>query len=378
VLRGAYGEFTESWGPFDRLLSGGPFGIAQTYYQTITEGTPLLSFPNPFPSSLSLANVPSQSATAVPMQTVNGAIRMYNVTVEHDLSGIGLRASYIGWRGTGMNYSLNTDKPQPSTTPWTAAMDPYPQFTGTTVYRNNGSWHYDSLQVGARKRVGGLLFDGSWTFSNSLYNYAITENPYDVPNHFTRDPANHRSYFSLSETYNLPFGKGRRFLSDAPKAVDFVVKDWALQGASTIASGDYFAPQFSGSDPSNTNTFGGLPDCIAGNGNISGGGSRTQWFNPAAFAVPAAGHFGNCAGNVLEGPMVDVHSASVVRTFEITERFRSVFTFSASDIFNHAGFNDPNNNISAPNPGQFTSVWGNFSALKQGSRQVGIKIRFEF
>jgi len=150
-----------------------------------------------------------------------------------------------------------------------------------------------------------------------------------------------------------------------------------LQGASTIASGDYFAPQFSGSDPSNTNTFGGLPDCISGNGNISGDGSRTQWLIPPRLRFPLPDTSQLCrqrSGGADGGRAF----SQCGQDLEITERFRSVFTFSASDIFNHAGFNDPNNNISAPNPGQFTFGWGNFSALKQGSRQVGIKIRFEF
>jgi outer membrane receptor protein involved in Fe transport len=59
VLRGGYGIFTETLGRYARLQGTGPFQISETYQNVITDGQPLLSFPNPFPSSLASARVPS-------------------------------------------------------------------------------------------------------------------------------------------------------------------------------------------------------------------------------------------------------------------------------------------------------------------------------
>ncbi len=141
VIRGGYGEFTETWGYPGRLQSGGPFQLTESYNNVITNGVPLFTFPNPFPSSLAAANVPSQSVTAVPTETNNGVIRQYNVTLEREFGGIGVRLSYIGSLGSSFNYSLNTNKPRPGTEKFTNSMRPFPQFVNTTKYRNDGRWH---------------------------------------------------------------------------------------------------------------------------------------------------------------------------------------------------------------------------------------------
>ena len=81
VIRGGYGEFSESFGYNGWLNNGGPYQITQTYTNAITNGVPLLSLPNAFPSSLSLAAIPNQSITAYPMKQDFGAIRQFNVTI---------------------------------------------------------------------------------------------------------------------------------------------------------------------------------------------------------------------------------------------------------------------------------------------------------
>jgi hypothetical protein len=163
VIRGGYGEFSESFGYNSWLNNGGPFQITQTYTNTITNGVPLLTFPNAFPSSLSLAAIPNQSITAYPMKQDFGAIRQFNVTLERELHGLGLRASYIGTRGSGLNYSLNVDKPQASTTPFAASAYPFLPFTGVTEYRQDGQLRYNSLQLEAKRRMGQFTFDVNWT-----------------------------------------------------------------------------------------------------------------------------------------------------------------------------------------------------------------------
>jgi hypothetical protein len=378
VIRGGYGEFSETYAYFARLLNGGPYQLAETYTNVITNGTPLLSFPNPFPSSLSLANVPSQTIQGYPLDTNNGVIRQYNFTIEREIHGLGLRASYIGARGSGLNYNLNVDKPMPSTTPFSASRNPFPQFTSVTETRTNGATHYDSMQLEAQRRMGGFTFDAHWTWSNNMLNYGITENPYNVTNRWERDGTDRRQYVVISTTWALPFGKGRRFLSSAPGIVDKVLGGWNTQTVSTFATGPYFSPSFSGTNPSNTNTSGGLPDRIA-NGNFSSDQhSVVRWFDPAAFAVPQPGNYGNSGGNILVGQGINVHHLSVAKTFPITERFKMTFTGQMSNIMNHPHFSSINTSINNPNPGQYTSEIAQYNPEKQGARQIGMKIRLEW
>jgi hypothetical protein len=213
VVRSGYGEFTETWGygSSGRVNGAGPFQLSESYNNVLKGGKPLFSFPNPFPSSLSLASVPSQSVTYIPMHTSEGVLRQYNVTVERQVGTYGLRASFLGMNGTGMNYSLNINKPQASTIPFTNARRPWPQFNSVTAYRNDGSWHRQALQLEAQKRAGIMTFDSSFTWANNMENYYDTEDPYNVTNKWERDGNERRLYFSNMATLQLPIGRGRSY-----------------------------------------------------------------------------------------------------------------------------------------------------------------------
>lgn len=382
VIRGGYGEFSESFAYNSWINNGGPFQITQTYTNTITNGVPLLTFPNAFPSSLSLAAIPNQSITGYPINQDFGAIRQYNFTLEREWQGMGLRLSYVGTHGSGLNYSLNVDKPPASTTPFTNSEYPYFPFTGVTLYRQDGSLRYNSLQWEVMRRVGQVSFDVNFTWSNTMYNYGITEDPQYL-DRWERDPYARRIYLPISSTWQIPFGHGRSHLASSSRILDGVVGGWNLQTIGTFASGTYFSPSFTGTNPSNTNTSGGLPDCLS-NGNLAIG-TRTwnQWFNPAAFAIPQPGHYGNCGGDTLVGPGIYVVHASLSKDFQIFERLKATFTGQVSNVLNHPSLGSgtpptPNTAINQPNPGQFTAEVPYYNPERQGARQVGLKLRLSW
>ena len=110
VIRGGYGIYSETLGPLHRAQGTGPFQIAETYVNSIVNGSPLLTFPNPYPSSLAAAGIPSQSVSGYPLETNNGMIHQFNVSIEREIAKFGLRASYIGSRSRGLNYSIGLNK----------------------------------------------------------------------------------------------------------------------------------------------------------------------------------------------------------------------------------------------------------------------------
>ncbi|MBO0722461.1 MAG: TonB-dependent receptor, partial [Blastocatellia bacterium] len=389
VVRGGYGEYSETWGYFDRLPSSAPFSFSESYVGT--KATPLPAWPNAFPSTL--GSLVGQNITGYPLQTDNGVIRQFNLSFEREWHNIGLRASYIGSRGSGLNYSLNINKPEPSTTAFAQSLRPYPQFINVTQTRDDGRSKYDSLQLSAQRRLRSFTFNASWTWANNMYNYADTENPYDVTDFWARDAATRRHYIEITSVWELPVGRGRHFLSNAPSVINGFIGGWNLQTISYFGTGQYFSPAFSTIDPSNTNSQGGLPDRIA-NGNLSGNNrTKTEWFDPSAFKIPGCpdsdplcknsvrqnvGRFGNSGVNILEGQGLNVHHLSVAKTFPFTERWKMTFTGEISNLFNHPFFNNPNNNISNNNPGQFTSIVPNYNPEKQSYRQVALKLRVNF
>jgi hypothetical protein len=379
VLRAGFGEFTDGggFGPNSGRINdpNGPYRVVETYINTNTNGNAAFSFPKPFPATVPSTLATNESVTALPAKTDEGVIRQYHVTLERALKFMAVRASYVGARGDGLNYTLDINKPRASAVPFSRTRLPYPQFGSTIVTRADGQWHYDSAVVEAQKRAGNLLFDASFTYSNDVANYLNTFDPYNVTGQWTRDPATRRKYFVASALWPLPIGKGTGM-------ADRILRNWTFQAIATVASGQYYSPYFTGPDPANASpTFvTALPDCT-GNPNA---GARTQslWFNPAAFAVPAAtaGRYGTCGMNSLEGYPIHVVHASLAKRIRITEALSAVFTAQVSNVFNITHYTLPSNNLSNPGAGAFSaaSVVPDYWPERQGPRQMDLKLRFQW
>jgi hypothetical protein len=375
VIRGGYGQYSESLGRFHRALSTGPFQITETYFNTVTNGVPSFAFPNPFPD-LSTASVPSQSIDGYPFNTENGVVHQYNVSVEKQIGDLGFRLSYMGSRNKNMNYRLNINKPQLSLEPFDASRRPHPQFVNTRFWRNDGENNYNALQFHANRKMGDFQFDGHYTLSSNMSNFLNLENP-DAPLAWNREAFNSRHRGVFSATWFIPVGRGKQALSNAPGAVDAILGGWQLGWITYLQSGQYFSPSFSGADPSNTNSFGGRPDRIADGNLDSGSREITRWFDASAFTAPPAGRFGNAGTNILEGPGWNLHHLNLIKKFSITERLQVVFQGLFQNLLNHPHYRFPNSNITqASQVAQVTRTRS--SREKDAKREVFLRIRIEF
>lgn len=378
VIRGGYGVYTETLGNFANILGTGPFQLNETFFNSVQNGQALFGFPNPFP--VGAGSIPSQSISGYPLQTTNGAIHQFNVTIERQIRDFGVRLSYIGSRSHGLHYTVGSvNVPQPSLTAFTQSRRPYPQFVNAGYLEQDGNAKYDSAQVELTRRFGAFTLDAHYTLANNMADYLDLENPYS--HHFwNRDQYTSRNRAVINANYELPFGRGRRFMSHAPAAVDGVLGGWRMMWISIFQSGQYFSPSFSGTDPSNTNTPSGLPDRIA-NGNLSPGQRQVnRWFDPAAFATPAAGRFGNSGVDILEGPGISLQHVSVVKQFKVSERVRLDYQAMFLDLFNTPTFDFPYSNISVP--GQVAHLYTlqgvGGSPGYSGSRTILMRLRVEF
>jgi hypothetical protein len=379
VVRGGYGAYSESLGAFHRFQGTGPFQLAESFINLdeFRAGRPPLQFPNAFPSRL--GSIPSQSVSGYPVNTDNGVIHQFNLSIEKELHRIGLRASYIGSRSRGLNYDLAINKPRPSLTPFNQNRRPYPQFIGASFAQADGRSNYNSLQMEAKKTFGTFTFNAHYTLSNAMSDYLNLQDPYD---HYfwNRDTFNSRHRAVVTTIWDLPFGKGRRWANNMNRVAEFVLGRWQTQTVHYFQSGQYFSPSFTGTDPSNTNTFGGLPDRVA-NGNLSPGQRQvSRWFDAAAFAAPPAGRYGNAGVNILEGPGLNLHHLAIVKEFAITERWKVVPQANLANIFNTPHYAFPLANISQP--GQVARIVGHQGGgaprEKSAFREVTLRLRIEF
>jgi hypothetical protein len=154
VIRGGYGSFTEQIGRFARAQGTGPFQLAETFFNNTSN---ILPWPNPFPSGAGA--VASQSVSGYPLDTANGRVHQFNLTVERQFADVGLRLTYQGMRARGMNYNLELNKPQPSLIAFAQARRPFPQFVGGSFAQNNGKQNFNAVTVEGQRKVGAVTFD---------------------------------------------------------------------------------------------------------------------------------------------------------------------------------------------------------------------------
>ncbi len=371
VFRGSYGIFTETLGRFARVLANGPYQLSESFFNAIQNGQPLFAFPNPFPAGA--GQIASQSITGYPTETRNGKIHQFNISIERQIKDIGIRLSYVGARDRGLNYNVNINKPMASLIPFNQSRRPYSQFVGATIGRNNGALNYNALSIEGRRKMGQLTLDAHWTWSSDYLNYQSIEDPF-APLQWSHDQYTSKFRGVINAAWSMPFGHGKRFLTNAPRAVDFALGGWQANWIGIMESGQFFTPSFSGSDPSNTNTTGGRPDRIR-DGNLPPE-QRTleHWFDAAAFVVPRPGTYGNTAQYALEGPGLHVHSLTVSKNFKARERVNVTFMAAIQNLFNHPTFATPAANISSP--GTVGVISSTRSYL--GARTIELRLRLMF
>lgn len=391
VLRGGYGEFTESWGygASGHLSNAGPFQLSESYTnQNVADAGsrpmtyhPLFSFPNPFLDPAASA-VPSQNATYIPMHNDEGVLRQYNVTLEQQIGNtLGFRLSYVGMRGTGLNYSLNINKPHAQTKAFQVSDRPWPQFNSVTAFRNDGGWRRNALQFEVQKRAGMLTLDANFNWASNLENFYNTQDPYNVTNRWARDGNERKLYLSNRATLALPFGRHRRYLARANRITDAAIGGWGVQAVVTFASGQYTSPSYTGPDPAHASpgNVTQLPDCV-GDPYAVQNRTHNNWWNIGAFApVPAnSGRYGNCNINILE--LYPIHNAnmSLSKQWSLTERIHMLFALQIANVTNTPTFASANTNISGANFGAFTSVYNYNQPEQNGYRQMDGTLRIRW
>jgi hypothetical protein len=349
----------------------------------------------------------------------------WNLTVEQELSQNWLfRAGYVGTRSTNLfdHESSNLNQPlQPLDT----------NFSGTGLCGSNFgrpyyatrpclnivlpldvarlSMFYNAFQTSIQHRFAdGFNVLAAYTFAKSLgtadgnVNQCDIQNAHNVAAEKGPTTPDFRHQLVVSYVYDLPYGKGKHFGSDAHGVTQAVLGGWQVAGVTTVHSGEAFDALLN-FDPTNTGAFPPRPDMIhnpkdfsfdvAGQAALgcSSPGHQTLgcWFNQAAFTLPplapgqlSAHMFGNAERAVLRGPDLVNFDFSTYKTFPLSERFGLVFRAEFFNIFNHPNFNLPNVGSGGGSSGAgFTNAAGGAAITQtipdaQREIQFGLKLQF--
>jgi hypothetical protein len=272
---------------------------------------------------------------------------------------------------------------QPSTIPYSPARRPYPLFTSVSYAQTGGSSSYNGLAIQADRRMAsGLFFNVNYTLAKALTdvdlrNYFQTneQNQYRRSLERADDRNIRRQQLRFSYIYELPFGRGKKFLSRLSVIPNYVLGGWQISGITTMLTGARLSPSFSGVDPANTNQFSGRPDRL-GDGNFESSlmrdkiELRTPIFDRSAFERPASGRgfYGNSARYILTGPGEKTWNITAAKNIVlIRERARLQLRYELFNALNHPNFNNPSTNITAGNFGLVTGA-GNARNMLLGAR----------
>ena len=179
-------------------------------------------------------------------------------------------------------------------------------------------------------------------------------------------PFDIRHRLTIAGNYQLPFGKGQRWLG-GDGAAAYLLGGWQVNTIATFQTGLPFTPTLNAA-VANTGT-GSRPNRIGDGGTLSDP-TVDRWFDTSAFATPANFTFGNAGRNILYGPGRVNFDFSLFKDFPVNDRVKVQFRAEAFNIFNHPQFDLPNAAIGAGNAGTITAIVGTPRQIQFGAKVV--------
>ncbi len=331
-------------------------------------------------------------ARAIPDKQRLPSVNAYNVTVQFQLTDtISVEAAYVGNKGThvfagdGPQFDVNQPTlegfgtiPRDQRRPlfnkfgWTQSID---------FFCNCADDRYDSAQFKLTKR-----------FSNGyalLAHYTLQRSLQDAQDYFVHDQALNRGVaewnrthsFVFSQIWELPFGKGRKYLGGAARPLDLLIGGWQINSNTIIQSGLPYSFCYDAS--ANINTGPCRPNASGDpNPRLSGGQFS---YDTSVFSNPGRGRFGDQERNSMRGPGYWRTDASLFKKFKLAETKELEFRVESVNVFNHVNLGSPDSFIgsfdqsgnlnASPTLGRiFTTAF--FGADPMRNLQFALKFKF--
>jgi len=303
-----------------------------------------------------------------------------NFTVQYTLTpSLVIQAGYVTTQARHLEVGAGTNNVS-EILPASANADDFKPFKdfarGSSYVATEGNSAYHGLQVKIEKRFAGLDFLATYTWSktrsdaqDSFSNGSAFPGGYrghDVPGFGLRGDYglatfDLRNVFHFSGGYELPFGKGRYFLSDSRGVANRLVGGWSLIWSATVQGGQPITVPCSANATSGTGCNALL---FPGKSATSGPHNVDQFLNAAAFTQPCVlGGPANAPIPILDqpsgcipltgvaalggsptqvtGPGFGRLDLSLFKDFHFADRFRLQFRWEFFNIFNHPNFNAP-------------------------------------
>jgi hypothetical protein len=329
----------------------------------------------------------------------------WNLTLQRQIwGGIAAEAAYVGTKGThvfagfGGDYDFNQATlqgfigPNGQTTSTNSRRPFFNKFGWSQNFRYYGSDasnNYHSMQLKAEKRFSGtysLLAHYVWS---RAFNYTNTYYNIDAREAYGPNDNNRSHVFTLASVWELPVGKGRKFLSDAGGLVDAVLGGWQLSTIYSLQSGLPYTPSYRDCNadrdtgwcrpdlvgdwrPSNPDRNAWFVTTAQGGSTITPLTANGQTIGP--WRRPQRGTFGNIGRNRMVGPSFQQFDATLAKTFSITERFKAQFRAEMFNVPNRVNLANPNACVDCPGvAGRITNI---FQLATMRQMQFGLRLSY--
>lgn len=403
VIRAGAGMYNETLlGQMFYSLTGVHTSDYRSFTNSITNGVAAIQFPNTRTAAASNSAGPAGSAnfgTANQIDLRDPYASQWSFTAERELGAqTGLRLTYIGMRSTGLPISRNLNQIPAQSTPYDPREKPFPNWGAIKSRDNGGTAIYNALETVVTHRYSsGLFLQSSYTWAKNLSD-AQGDNPsgfagengpgvinrFDLHADYGNVAFSRRHRWLTTATYDIPFGRGKRFGSNMSRAADALIGGWRTTQILIFQTGPYLTPYYTGgNDPSGTdapNRGNGIlrPDRLPASACATLNASQGQVFDNNCFFYGwpgPIGRFGNSGVGILTGPGTAIWSAGLSKVFAITERGKLRFESTFSNLPNHV-------NLGAPNMAANSSAFGVISTVQNpegaSARTVQLALRLDF
>lgn len=429
AIRTGYGIF---YSPKQGTTSGQGFGasgyeLSTAWVASLDGVTPLNPLSNAFPTGLLIPPTTQADLLQVGQSInihdrgnkTNTYTQHWNFSVQRELGGSWLvETGYAGNKGTrlpvgrlfnqldpryqALGADLNRQVPNPffglvptgtlstRTVAQSQLLRPYPQYVnvgaGSTpaIAQNAASSTYHSLLIRVEKRFShGMNLLVAYTGAKLIDNasgriFGINGNPPPVQNNY--DLRAERSVSEgdvarrlvISHTVDLPFGKGRAFLSGAPGVVNLLAGGWSVSGAGTYSSGLPLALTSTGNSGVGSSIL--RPNSTGKSALLQGDPQSrlNRYFDTSAFTVPDPFTFGNVSRTLpdVRAPSRVNYDLALSKSFPVREPVSLMFRAEAFNLTNTPYF-------LSPGLGLGTGTFGVISSAL-GERQVQFSLKLQF
>src|SRR5579875_1571683 len=363
-----------------------------------------------FPNNLATQFNPLTANIAyIPKNTRDSYVESYFLSVQQQLAkNVLLDVAYIGNHGLKLLDFLNYNQKNPAN----GFTRPLPSWGDITLALNEFYSNYNALQVRYEQRfVAGLTLLNSFTWSHSLDNDSASlesstpspQNGNNLGAEYAQSDYNQPVVNTTSLVYDLPFGRGRRFLNEGG-VLNAVFGGWQISGINQMQAGFPFNLTYSPStanqvSPGISATYRGAneyrPNRVPGQKLVvshlqktvtASGSQYVQYINTSALQLPATyaadgktllSPFGNLGRNPARTPAYFDTDLAFNKKFDLPlESMKLEFRSEFYNIFNKTNYNTPGTGMSGTLGSTPTSGGAITSTFQPRIIQFGLKLTY--